>query len=270
MLPCNIGNTVRYAAIESPDLSGKKMNPNGKSNPQRQLPLAGAENVRDLGGYTTTSGQITQFHRFVRSGDLHSLSLDDQQALLDYGIKSVIDLRMSWEIKAQPNVFHRSSMLDFRIHDFWGNRFDDYRSINKTAPPARKLADLYCRGLELSGFVMAEIMHTFAETKTGYLFHCRSGKDRTGLVAAMLLAIAGVSDNTICQDFALTQQYLKTGATNPIAASAPGAWQKTCEPETMQFTLDFLTDHYGGAVSYLQHFGLRSSELQRIKDSLTG
>ena len=270
MLPCNIGNTSRYAPIESPDPSGEKMNPNRQGNIQRQLPLACAENVRDLGGYATKSGQITQFHRFVRSGDMHSLNLDDQQSLLDYGIKSVIDLRMSWEIKAQPNVFHRSVMLDYRIHDFWGDRFDDYRSINKTAPPARKLADLYCRGLELSGFVMAEIMRTFAEKQTGYLFHCRSGKDRTGLVAAMLLAIAGVADDTICQDFALTQQYLKTGATNPIAASAPGAWQKTCEPETMQITLDFLTDRYGCATSYLQHNGLLSSELQRIKDCLTG
>jgi hypothetical protein len=86
----------------------------------------------------------------------------------------------------------------------------------------------------------------------------------------MLLAIAGVADDTICQDFALTRQYLKTGTINPIAASAPGAWQKTCEPETMQFTLDFLTDRYGGAVSYLQHNGLLSVELQRIKNCLTG
>lgn len=244
------------------------MNPQWQRNLPRVLPLDGAENVRDIGGYATKSGQITQFGRFIRSGDMHSLTQNDQQALLEYGIASVIDLRMSWEINAQPNVFSDSSRVDFNIHDFWGDRFDDYRSANKTASPARKLADLYCQGLELSGFIMAEVMHTFAASRGAHIFHCRSGKDRTGLVAAMLLTIADVPDDTICADFMQSQRHLKTVTINPIATQAPGAWQKTCEPETMQLTLDFLRNRYGSTASYLQAKGVSARELQTIKDAL--
>ncbi len=237
-------------------------------HPQRAINVSTIENARDLGGYRTRDGGETCFGVFVRTGDMHSASKADQAALRDYGINTVIDLRMNWEVEAQPNVFATSQIVNFKRHDFWGDRFDDYRSKDKKAAPAKKLADLYCAGLEQSGFVMADIMQTLADAEAGSLFHCRSGKDRTGLVAAMLLAIAGVPEETICEDFGLTSDYLKQDAINPIEASAPGAWQKTCEPETMALTLAYLRDNYGGPIGYLEQQGVSATQLQAIKDRL--
>lgn len=242
------------------------------NHPRRRLPLSGAENVRDLGGYATRSGATTAWQVFVRAGDLHSLTSDDQQHLADYGITTVIDLRMQHEVEAQPNVFSQpnaAAPIRFMRHDFWGDRFDAYRSADKGATPAKKLADLYCAGLEASGFVMADIMSTFAASSDdSFVFHCRSGKDRTGLVAAMLLAIAGVAEDLICADFAYTSACLSEDAVNPIAANAPGAWQRTCEPETMRRTLSFVADQWGDVPGYLRAQGVSDADLAQIRAKL--
>ena len=177
-----------------------------------------------------------------------------------------IGLNDLWKNMARAFMFNNSEKVDFRIHDFWGTRFDDYRSQDKTAPPYKKLADLYCAGLQKSGFVMAEIMSTFAEEDhTGFAFHCRSGKDRTGLVAAMLLSIADVAEDTICADYALTAQFLKQKAINPIDAGKPGAWQLECDAQTMHLTLEFLRKEFGGPVSYLRTQGVSDQELDAVR-----
>jgi protein-tyrosine phosphatase len=238
-------------------------------HPRRGLELETAENVRDLGGYTTSDGRATQWNRFVRSGDMIALSEADQERLLDYGIKTVIDLRMAKEYEVQPNVFAASDKVRFHNHDFWGTRFDDYRSWRKGASPEQKLADLYCSGLEKSAFVMADIMTTFAETDDhGFAFHCRSGKDRTGLVAALLLTLAGVPRETICADFALTAEYLPDSTPTAEDLKKPGAYQKGCSAETMTLTLTFLDDEFGGVEEYLARQGLTDAQLTRIRSKL--
>jgi protein-tyrosine phosphatase len=235
-------------------------------HPEREIELETAENVRDLGGYTTRNGDKTRWRVFVRSGDMDGLSPSDQQTFVAYGINTVIDLRMQKEIDASPNPFSNSAAVDFKIHDFWGTRFDDYRSTNKQASPPQKLADLYCLGLEQSGFVMAEIMSTFAaDERSGFAFHCRSGKDRTGLVAALLLSIAEVPRDTICADYALTADYLKQTAINPIEANKPGAWQRGCAAETMALTLSFLDQRFDGALNYLRAQGVSDDDLDTIR-----
>ncbi len=236
----------------------------------RDLGLTTLENARDLGGYRTSDGSMTRWQVFVRTGDMNTVSAEDQQRLIDYGVSTVCDLRMQHERDAGPNVFANAKRPVFQVHDFWGDRFDDYRSGDKAATPAKKLADLYCHGLEKSGFVMAEIIGSLAAVDGGAAFHCRSGKDRTGLVAAMLLGIAGVPNDTICADFALTGQYLKSEAINPIEASRPGAWQRTSEPETMQRTLQFVEHGYGGIKGYLESIGVPESQLVRIRERFVG
>jgi len=194
----------------------------------------------------------------------------DQQRLLDHGIGTIVDLRMDKEIAAAPNVFTAHRHARFVIHDFWGKRFDAYRSKNKTASLDQKLAALYCEGLVESGFVIAEIMATFADDRTGgYAFHCRSGKDRTGLVAALLLAIAGVPAPTICDDYGLTANFLiSPDADKQIDPNQPGAYLRGCAPATMAMTLGFLNQTFGSPLGYLQHIGVTGAQISAIKSKL--
>ena len=137
------------------------------NHPKRGLALQSIENARDLGGYQTVDGGHTRFGVFVRTADMDLVVEADRVSMRDHGISLVIDLRMQREREEKPNLFSRGSLGDpaFRVHDFWGDRFDTYRSPDRSAPPAKKLADLYCAGLQASDFVMAEIIRSLASAE---------------------------------------------------------------------------------------------------------
>ena len=239
-------------------------------DPRRNLNLDSVQNLRDLGGYSTKEGRKTKWGVFLRSGDMSAMTKDDQAALLRQGIRCVIDLRMAKEIAKAPNVFSDSNEVAFFNHDFWGTRFDDYRSKRKSATPEEKLSDLYCAGLEINGFVMAAVMKTLASGEGSFVFHCRSGKDRTGLVAALLLVIAGVPDEVVAKDFGLSTTYLNEPELTEDDLKKPGAYQKGSAPETMMLTLEFLRDRYGGVEGYLSDQGVSVSEIDSVRAKILG
>ena len=239
-------------------------------DPRRNLNLDSVQNLRDLGGYSTKEGRKTKWGIFLRSGDMSAMTKDDQAALLRQGIRCVIDLRMAKEIAIAPNVFSDSKKVAFFNHDFWGTRFDDYRSKRKSATPEEKLSDLYCAGLEINGFVMSAVIKTLASGEGSFVFHCRSGKDRTGLVAALLLVIAGVPDEVVAEDFGLSTTYLNEPELTEDDLKKPGAYQKGSAPETMMLTLKFLRDRYGGVEGYLSDQGVSVSEIESIREKILG
>ena len=239
-------------------------------DPRRNLNLDSVQNLRDLGGYSTKEGRKTKWGVFLRSGDMSAMTKDDQAALLRRGIRCVIDLRMAKEIAIAPNVFSDSKKVAFFNHDFWGTRFDDYRSKRKSATLEEKLSDLYCAGLEINGFVMAAVMKTLASSEGSLVFHCRSGKDRTGLVAALLLVIAGVPDEVVAEDFGLSTTYLNEPELTEDDLKKPGAYQKGSAPETMMLTLEFLRDRYGGVEGYLSDQGVSVSEIDSVRGKILG
>jgi len=81
--------------------------------PARYLDIAGAYNVRDLGDHVTLDGRRTRRQPFVRAGSLHRLPPDSRATLIDYGIRTVIDLRMTRELEDAPNVFAGSSEVAY-------------------------------------------------------------------------------------------------------------------------------------------------------------
>jgi protein-tyrosine phosphatase len=238
------------------------------TDPKRDISLASTRNLRDLGGYTGVRGRKTRWGAFFRSGDMSTMSKEDQEKLMSMDVNSVVDLRMAKEIEVAPNVFSGSEQVFFVNHDFWGTRFDDYRSIRKTARPEEKLADLYCSGLEVSGFIMAAVIKTFAHQEGGFIFHCKSGKDRTGLVAAILLTIAEIPAELVCADFALTSKYLGDPQLSEEDKKKPGAYQKGSDPKTMGLTLEFLDIKYGGVEAYLKKHGVTDDEINSIRDKI--
>ena len=91
------------------------------SSLQRHLPLKGSYNIRDLGGYQTSNGGVTHWKTILRSGDMHSLTLESKAALVDYGIRTVVDLRRDAELKENPNGFANSPSIAYHHHDVWGD-----------------------------------------------------------------------------------------------------------------------------------------------------
>ena len=164
---------------------------------RRRLPLVGAHNVRDLGGYRTRSGDITRWGRFLRASSMHLLTDDDQEALVQYGLRTVVDLRRTDETASEPNVFCRSAQVAYHHLNMIGDEgletelsqryAQELRAGARMEGDADRIAYTYCGWLDQRQSMLRDILQTLAAGPPAALFHCAAGKDRTGVTAALLL-----------------------------------------------------------------------------------
>jgi len=175
------------------------------TRPARHVRLATLVNVRDLGGYKGRAGQTVKWQRLYRGDCLAHASREDLQVLGDLGLRTVVDLRTPRERRVAPLTsfpgyvdVHRFPML----HETW-----DHRNL---APAADEdeidfLADRYIDMLIEGAPAIVDALDVLAHPAAYPLvFHCALGKDRTGVLSAVVLALLGVDDETIAEDFALS------------------------------------------------------------------
>jgi protein-tyrosine phosphatase len=228
-------------------------------------------NARDLGGYAGLGGRETRWGAVVRSGNLAMLTATGRQALVDYGVRSIVDLRLSEEVARHPNPFAEP--------DAHGVGYANLSFIDPGAPAppsVSTLAEDYQGMLDRFGQAVAAVVTAIANApEGGVLVHCAAGKDRTGLVAALLLGLAGVAPETIAADYALTadclrprdQEWLENG---PGERADREAWLRRVEPtaEVMLEVLDHLAARYGGVEGYLLQAGVAPGDLDRLRSRL--
>ncbi len=162
-----------------------------------RLPLEGACNVRELGGVPAADGGQTQWHRFLRSDNLRNLTGADVRKLLDYGVVAVIDLRSRAEVAKHPDCEEIISQVEY-----WNIPFLEEDLSPEGQAEAKDqlsgLSNLYL-GLLKRRTVIKELFERIADAPDGcVLFHCAVGKDRTGVLAMLLLMLAG-ADKQDCQ-----------------------------------------------------------------------
>ena len=182
----------------------------GTYNPDSQLvkelPLI---NCRELGGMPLSGRKTFRSGLFLRSGSPEWLKPDQIEAVKAYGVKSVIDLRATDELKGTGNPFSEDpDVIFYNVPLFNGDpNGDDDKTmefiINNT------LGDYYVIIAEEMGDRLAEIMRILLSSSGLTLFHCAHGKDRTGVVAALLYLLAGASRVNIVKNYAISYEYLK-------------------------------------------------------------
>ena len=239
----------------------------------RRLDLEGAYNVRDLGGYETMDGGRTRWRTFLRADSLHRLTPAAQERLVSYGVHSVIDLRRSDEAKAEPNVFDGSPEVEYRWRNMTGDSFvDPYR--DRDSPPR---FEQYKNILDKRIAQIGETIALLAAPASGTtLFHCAGGQDRTGMIAALLLGVAGVPPQTIAEDYTLTAQYyvdLFLGKdappdVNPADYTVEAYRRRQCPPEAMLRTVEYLAHRYGSVEGYVRAAGVSGLEIERLRAAL--
>lgn len=225
---------------------------------QRRKPFAYVSNLRDLGGYTTENGNITKYERVFRSSAIYKLTSAEEKYLDDIGIKAVIDLRMPEEIERHPSAFINSKKIkyfNFPLSNAWSLIEDEVPNIYFNMIKSYKS--------------MANIMKTIANTDGGVIFHCTAGKDRTGIVACLMLLIAGVQEEDILADYMVTYAYIYKGIRimhdeNPDLPAFIG----TIKVEHLEQTIERLNDVYGNVEGYLVEIGLTSEEIKKLKNKL--
>lgn len=239
-------------------------------NQNRHLPLEGTYNVRDIGGYATAEGRQTRWGIVFRADSLHRLSPAAQEFLLGQGIRTIVDLRYAAEVSAAPNVFAAASVLRYQHLSLLGD-------TPQATAMLVTLTAMYRHILDNAQAPLAATLTTLAAPGAlPAVVHCTAGKDRTGLVIALLLGLAGVPEATIAADYALTARYLE-GDFWHEARQRAGAdrrdWAKlqpilACPPEVMLETLGYLDERYGGIPSYLGQIGLTDGQLTALHDAL--
>jgi protein-tyrosine phosphatase len=168
----------------------------------RHLEWPGCFNARDLGGLPTADGRQTRRGRIVRADSLAGLDAEGWAALEAHGVRTVVDLRNEHEIgtDAAPRPASietvRVELDGYEDREFW----DYWESGVQFATP------LYYRPhLERMPRLSAEALSAIARARPGAVaFHCATGRDRTGLISMLVLALAGVEPETIAADYGLT------------------------------------------------------------------
>lgn len=242
---------------------------------RRHLPLEGAHNVRDLGGFPTQDGGRTAWRQFLRADSLHRLSENEVAHLHDAGLRTVIDLRTRQEVQRAPNPF--AAFAD--VHYLNLPLFDDLSPAALSRPrdgADHPLFHFYLDAIETRGAALCQILAEMAAAADGaVLFNCTAGKDRTGIIAALLLWLAGVPKAEIVADYAATEGFipdlkrelLDLARHNGTDVVRYARLLESPAP-TMEATLDQLAHRHGGVEGYLDHIGLPAADRARLRDRL--
>ncbi|MEZ4711989.1 MAG: tyrosine-protein phosphatase [Caldilineaceae bacterium] len=238
---------------------------------QRHLPLPGAYNIRDIGGYRTSDGRSTRWRTFLRADALHRLPPPSQQALIDYGVRTIIDLRTEQECGQAPNVFVAAKRVCY-LHV---PLFDGGAPLAaRSAPP--KVADIYRQILEWRQSAVKAVFDAITDNAFPVLVHCTAGKDRTGLIAALILGLAGVDHATIAEDYALTTHYAARLFDELRArAVAAGRDMVTFErfleakPESILSVLTYMDEKYGSVADYLKQIGITKMQINYLRQIIS-
>lgn len=168
----------------------------------RHISFDRLHNFRDLGGYPATDGLAVRWGRLFRSDSLGKLGGRDWERFLDLGVEAVIDLRYSWEIDAKGRVPEHPSLAYHHLSI--EHRPYDQAALGPDVETAPYLAERY---LEVAHDGVGELrraLEVISAQPGPVAFHCASGKDRTGLLAALVLILLGVPEEVVVEDFALT------------------------------------------------------------------
>ena len=240
---------------------------------RRHIKLENAFNVRDIGGYPTREGKVTQWGRFLRSDGLHRLDHNDQELLIDFGVGLIVDLRLPAELESSPNVFRESKALAYRHQSFLDEGLLKFIEQQPVEDRTHLRSDKgYCLWLDHCQQSVRDILVALSENQnSASLYHCSGGKDRTGLITALLLGAAGVEEDVIAADYALTARHNINSTFKPPEPHIK-SWQDYetayCPPSLMYQSLNHLEREYGGVTAYIRNIGLEQYQIDKLKKKL--
>jgi protein-tyrosine phosphatase len=236
------------------------------------LDFEGGYNVRDLGDYPTKDGHSTQQHVLIRAGNLDKLSAVSQQQLIEYGVKTIIDIRDEWEAVNFPNPFAKSGIVTCLNLPLIGDNLSNNVTWKAETHNYSALDEPYTKYLDHCQRQLGAIVSAIAESGFTTLFYCHAGKDRTGIVAALLLGTVGVPDAAIAEDYALSARQIahlikqwREYAVQHGQDMQQFERDAASNPETMVNMLEYLTRRYGSVANYLYVCGVSDSQLEHLR-----
>jgi protein-tyrosine phosphatase len=246
----------------------------------RDLLWDGLLNVRDLGGHPTEDGGETRYDSIIRADSVRQLSDQGWSALVDYGVKTIVDLRTNDELAADPPAELPVEVLHI---PFFETNTDEWKAIEEKLEAAARAApdvasatrEVYLIFLEEFGHNVAMAIRAIADApEGGVVIHCAGGKDRTGLLTALLLHVSGVGVDEIAADYALSEERLRPRHEQWLAEAESEEERERLERimqtpvESIKGVFAELARRHGSVEGYLRDTGLTDDELDRARARL--
>lgn len=245
----------------------------------RALDWDGCVNVRDLGGLALEDGGETAFRVVVRSDSVRTLTDAGWEALSAYGVERIVDLRWAEELAEDPprelgvEVVHVPLFERVRTGAY-ADEFDTL--LDETEDPVDYYRESYLVALERFRSAFGTAIASLTEPDGPVVVHCAGGKDRTGLVCALALRLAGVPADAVADDWALSEASWApferdwvAAAPDAVQAKRRRVWSRTPRA-AMVDVLAELDRRHGGARAYLEQAGVGPAMLDRLRRRLRG
>jgi len=246
----------------------------------RRLPVEGMCNVRDLGGFPTSDGRMTSYGRFIRSEVPRAVTRRGLEFLKDYGVAMSIDLRGAQETRRMPSLLAGEPWAEYINIPVFN---EQVAHTNGHLSPDRfvKWPELYISMIDGHMDWIRNVFEALARNGSGaVMFNCTTGKDRTGMIAALLLALAGVSYYDIIADYCVSQVYMRPAYADIFGYSPEPASGRSelgpedpffkTVPDNMARLLIHIDEEYGGVPEYLSRCGVSAGALSLLRSRLVG
>lgn len=261
--------------------------PAAERDAARRVPLEGAHNFRDLGGYETTDGRRVKWGVLYRSDALGDLSNDDVATLARLQLKRVVDFRSDVEREREPDRLPEDPGPNVAWTPIQGDALDPHdiqRMVMSGDTTEEEMSRLLVVANESFitefGDVYSEFLKNLSlRENLPTLFHCTAGKDRAGFGAALALMAVGVPRATIMQDYLETNAYTAAHTESRLRLirwvslfrADPDAIRPLFEarPEYLQAAFDTIDQKYGSTDAYLRDgLGIDAETQARLRANL--
>jgi protein-tyrosine phosphatase len=245
----------------------------------RHLRFKSVTNFRDIGGYRTQQGRTIAWRRIYRSGELARLNQEEYDRLTkEIGLTAIVDLRSDFEVKRQGIGLPAGATIKYyniafitdggKTADVEAHRYETFTNMGQ----------FYLDIAQNKGFgaKIVKALEVIAEPENHPLvFNCAIGKDRTGILAAMLLSSLSVAEKDIIEDYSLSDSYmgelrraLESHGTVPDDVKKMPDFFWRADPASMELFLATLRKEYGSVADYLRHMGCEPSLKERLEKAL--
>jgi protein-tyrosine phosphatase len=235
----------------------------------RNYTFKGINNFRDLGGYRVTDGRMIAWNRLYRSAELRFMTSRDS-------------LRLRWELKPAVVIDLRDAVDgDLSEKEKLASLGIGYRNVPvvlETRDEDRNSGEVFLSlsGQKDFGMKVFEVLRIIADSKNlPAIIHCNAGKNRTGVMTAILLGTLGVSDDDIVGDYCLSAPYMEAvrkrltedPSMAPLLESMPEyVWM--VEPDSIRFFLNAFRERYGSFRAYANSLGADGPLFERLEAAL--